>query len=181
MVAGDLVNAAARIQAAAEPGTVLVGEATRRASEQAIAFEEAGEHQLKGKAEPLSLYRAVRVTAARGGALRSEGLEAPFVGRERELRLVKELYHASAEQSRAQFVSHRHRRNRQSRAWPGSSSNTGRAGREHLVASGRCLAYGEGVAYWRWRKWVRTRAKILEGEPQDVAREARRESGRARS
>ena len=71
MVAGDLVNTAARIQAAAEPGTVLVGEATRRASEQSIAFEEAGEHQLKGKAEPVRLYRALRVTAARGGALRS--------------------------------------------------------------------------------------------------------------
>jgi len=101
MVAGDLVNTAARIQAAAGPGTVLVGEATRRTSERAIAFEDAGAHTLKGKAEPVPLYRAVRVTAARGGALRSEGLEAPFVGRDRELRLAKELFHASAEQSRA--------------------------------------------------------------------------------
>src|SRR5581483_1692956 len=67
MVAGDLVNTAARIQAAAEPGTVLVGDATRRASDRAIAYEDAGEHELKGKAEPVRLHRAVRVTAARGG------------------------------------------------------------------------------------------------------------------
>jgi class 3 adenylate cyclase/tetratricopeptide (TPR) repeat protein len=172
MVAGDLVNTAARIQAVAEPGAVLVGEATRRTSEQAVAFEEAGEHVLKGKAEPVRLYRAMRVTAARGGALRSQGLEAPFVGRERELRLVKELFHASAEQARAQLV-----------------QVTGIAGIgksrlsweffkyvDGLVERiwwhrGRCLAYGEGVAYWGLAEMVRTRAQILEGEAQDAARE----------
>src|SRR5207237_4297992 len=47
MVAGDLVNTASRLQSAAEPGRVLVGEATYRAASQAIAFEDAGEHQLK--------------------------------------------------------------------------------------------------------------------------------------
>jgi len=172
MVAGDLVNTAARIQSAAKPGTVLVGEATRRATEQAIAFEDAGKHELKGKAEPVPLYRAVRVTAARGGALRSEGLEAPFVGRERELRLVKELFHASAEQSHAQLV-----------------QVTGIAGigksrlaweffkyMDGLVENvwwhrGRCLAYGEGVAYWALAEMVRTRAQILEGEDPESARE----------
>jgi tetratricopeptide (TPR) repeat protein len=172
MVAGDLVNTAARIQSAAEPATVLVGEATRRASEQAIAFEQAGEHALKGKAEPVQLWRAVRVTAARGGALRSEGLEAPFVGRERELRLVKEVFHASAEQSRAHLV-----------------QVTGIAGIGKSRLSweffkyldglaetvwwhrGRCLAYGEGVAYWALAEMVRMRAQILEGEAQDSARE----------
>ena len=51
MVAGDLVNTASRIQSAAEPGSVYVGETTRRASERSIAFEPAGEHALKGKAE----------------------------------------------------------------------------------------------------------------------------------
>src|SRR5579859_4682737 len=172
MVAGDLVNTASRIQAVAGPGTVLVGEATRRASEQAIAFEEAGEHVLKGKTEPVVLYRAVRVTAARGGALRSEGLEAPFVGRERELRLVKELFHASWEQSRAQLV---------------QITGIGGIGKSRLAWEffkyvdgladnvfwhrGRCLAYGEGVAYWGLAEMVRTRAQILEGEETESARE----------
>ncbi len=58
MVAGDLVNTASRIQSASEPGAVLVGEATKRATEAAIAYEPAGEHELKGKAEPVPLFRA---------------------------------------------------------------------------------------------------------------------------
>jgi class 3 adenylate cyclase len=171
MVAGDLVNTAARIQAAAEPGTVLVGEATRRASERAIAFEHAGAHTLKGKEEPVPLFRAARVTAARGGALRSEGLEAPFVGRERELRLVKELFHASAEQARAQLVQITGIAGigKSRLAWEFFKYLDGLA--ENVWwHRGRCLAYGEGVAYWALAEMVRTRAGILEGEDTESAR-----------
>ena len=171
MVAGDLVNTAARIQAAAEPGTVLVGEATRRTTEQAVVFEDAGEHSLKGKAEPVRLWRALRVAAARGGAQRSEGLEAPFVGRERELRLVKELFHVAAEQPRAQLVqiSGIAGIGKSRLAWEfekyvdGLSQNV-------WWHRGRCLAYGEGVAYWALAEMVRMRAEILEGEDQRAAR-----------
>jgi class 3 adenylate cyclase/tetratricopeptide (TPR) repeat protein len=171
MVAGDLVNTAARIQASAEPGTVLVGETTRRASEAAVVFETVGEHALKGKAEPVQLYRAVRVAAARGGALRSSGLEAPFVGRERELRLVKELFHASAEQGRAQLVSITGIAGigKSRLAWEFFKYIDGLAEvvRWHR---GRCLAYGEGVAYWALAEMVRARAGIVEGEEHRDAR-----------
>src|SRR5690242_14146823 len=105
MVAGDLVNTASRLQAAAEPGVVLVGESTRRASEQAIVFEDAGVHELKGKAEPMQLFRALRVVSGVGGQLKSAGLEAPFVGRDRELKVIKELFHGCAEDRRAHLVS----------------------------------------------------------------------------
>ncbi|HZU20971.1 MAG TPA: adenylate/guanylate cyclase domain-containing protein [Gaiellaceae bacterium] len=172
MVAGDLVNTASRIQASAEPGTVLVGDATRRASEAAVVFEDAGAHTLKGKAEPVRLWRAVRVTAARGGALRSEGLEAPFVGRQRELRLVKELYHAAAEQSRAQLVQITGIAGigKSRLAWEFEKYLDGI---DELVwwHRGRCLAYGEGVAYWALAEMVRTRAGIVEGEEQESARQ----------
>ncbi|HEY4412965.1 MAG TPA: adenylate/guanylate cyclase domain-containing protein, partial [Gaiellaceae bacterium] len=105
MVAGDLVNTASRIEALAEPGTVVVGDVTRRATEAAIAYEDIGFHQLKGKSEPYRLHRAQRVIAARRGEGRTPGLEPPFVGREREFRLVKELFHACAEERRARLVS----------------------------------------------------------------------------
>ena len=63
MVAGDLVNTASRLQSVAQPGTVLVGEATQRAASKAIAFEETGEQLLKGKTGPVPAWRAVRVVA----------------------------------------------------------------------------------------------------------------------
>jgi class 3 adenylate cyclase/tetratricopeptide (TPR) repeat protein len=171
MVAGDLVNTASRIQTAADSGGVLVGEATKRASEAAIAYEDFGEHTLKGKAEPARLWRALRVTAARGGALKFEGMEAPFVGRERELRLIKQLFHASAEEGTAHLL---------------SVVGVAGIGKSRLAWEfhkyvdglidniffwrGRCLPYGEGVAYWALAEMVRRRANIVEGEEPDSAR-----------
>ena len=172
MVAGDLVNTASRIQSAAEPGSVLVGETTRRASEQAIVYEPAGAHELKGKAEPVELYEALRVISARRGQLKSTGLEAPFVGRDRELKLMKDLFHASAQDRRAHLTS--------ITGIPGY-------GKSRLVWEfekyidgiveqiwwhrGRCLAYGEGVAYWALADMVRMRCRIAEDEPAESMRE----------
>src|SRR5207253_10484263 len=95
MVAGDLVNTASRLQAVAPPGTLLVGEATERATSRAILFEPAGEQLLRGKAAPIPAWRALRVVAERGGRNRTETLEAPFVGRADELRYLKDAYHAT--------------------------------------------------------------------------------------
>jgi class 3 adenylate cyclase/tetratricopeptide (TPR) repeat protein len=170
MVAGDLVNTASRIQAAAEPGVVLVGEATRRSTEAAITYEDAGSHELKGKADPLRLWRAIRVVAGVGGALKSAGLEAPFVGRDRELRTMKELFHAVADESKAHLVS----------IIGIAGIGKSRLGWEYYKYSdglstvfwwhrGRCLAYGEGVTYWALAEMVRGRAEIIEGEGSDVA------------
>ena len=171
MVAGDLVNTASRIQSSADPGMVLVGEGTRRASEAAIAYADAGEYELKGKEEPVPLWQALRVIAARGGAQRSVGLEPPFVGRDRELRLVKELFHACAEGRRAQLVS----------AVGIAGIGKSRLGWEFEKYidgvletvwwhRGRCLAYGEGVAYWALAEMVRMRCGMVEGEDRDAAR-----------
>ena len=67
-------------------------------------YADAGEHALKGKAEPVPLWAVRAVVAAVGGAQRVDGLEAPFVGRDRELRLVKELFHAAEERPRPRLV-----------------------------------------------------------------------------
>ena len=68
------------------------------------AYESAGEHELKGKTEPMTLWRALRVVSGVGGALKSSGLEAPFVGRHRELKLIKDLFHGCAQERRAHLV-----------------------------------------------------------------------------
>ena len=105
MVAGDLVNTASRVQTMAEPGTVLVGEATMRAASAAVVFDDAGKQTLKGRAGTVPAWRAVRVVAERGGKNRREALEAPFVGRDDELRLLKDLLHATSREGRARLVS----------------------------------------------------------------------------
>jgi class 3 adenylate cyclase/tetratricopeptide (TPR) repeat protein len=165
MVAGDLVNTASRIQSLARPGTVLVGETTRRATEASIVYEDAGSHELKGKAEPIPLWTAARVVAARRGALKSTGLEPPFVGRARELRLVKELFHASTEGGKAHLVSvvGVAGLGKSRLSWELFKYLDGLAG-TWLWHRGRCLSYGEGVTYWALAEMVRTRAGIEEGE-----------------
>ena len=104
MVAGDAVNTAARVQTAAEPGTVWTDQETRGLTAAAVAFSDMGEHALKGKAEPARLFRADAIVAAVGGAQRVDGLEAPLTGREAELRRVKELFHATQEDGRSRVV-----------------------------------------------------------------------------
>src|SRR5581483_9212581 len=172
MVAGDLVNTASRIQAIAEPGTVLAGESTKRATEAAIVYEDAGERELKGKAEGVRVWRALRVVAGARGSLRSTGLEPPFVGRDRELRLVKELFHASAEERRAQLVSITGIAGigKSRLAWEFEKYVDGLAD-DVWWHRGHCLSYGEGVAYWALAEMVRMRCGIVEDEDPVSARE----------
>src|SRR5215469_11447521 len=80
MVAGDAVNTAARVQAAAEPGQVLVDAATQRLAGAGRGFADAGEHRMQGKAELQRLRRAVGVLAGVGGSQRVDGLDAPLTG-----------------------------------------------------------------------------------------------------
>jgi tetratricopeptide (TPR) repeat protein len=130
-----------------------------------VVYESAGSHEVKGKSGLVPLWRALRVVSGGRGALKAEGLEAPFVGRDRELRLLKELFHASAEERKAYLV---------------SVTGIGGIGKSRLVWEffkyidglpqttlwhrGRCLAYGEGVTYWALADMVRMRCRIAEEE-----------------
>src|SRR6476659_6881744 len=171
MVAGDLVNTASRIQAVAEPGGVLVGDTTRRATEAAVVYADAGAHELKGKLETVAVWRAVRVIGGIGGAQRSAGLEAPFVGRDRELRVIKELFHASAGESKAHLVSVLAvaGTGKSRLSWEFFKYIDGLA-EDVRWHRGRCLPYGEGVTFWALAEMVRTRAQIVEGEDTDSQR-----------
>jgi predicted ATPase/class 3 adenylate cyclase len=165
MVAGDLVNTASRVQSVADPGTVLVGESTRRTTEQTVVYEQAGAFELKGKDGLVPLWKALRVVSGARGSLKSSGLEAPFVGRDRELRQIKELFHTSAEERKAHLVS----------VTGIAGIGKSRLGWEFYKYfdglpqitywhRGRCLAYGEGVTYWALADMVRMRCRIVEDE-----------------
>ena len=171
MVLGDTVNTASRLQSIAPPGTVLVDEVTRRATEAAVEYEDAGVHTVKGREQPVHAYTALRVVAGVGGARRSAGLEAPFVARASELQTIIDTAEASVAERRARLVA--------VVGEPGS-------GKSRLLweyfkyldgieevrwwHQGRCLAYGDGVAYWALAEMVRVRAGIDDEDRLDVAR-----------
>ena len=172
MVAGDLVNTAARLQSVAAPGTVLVGETTQRAASRAVAFEPAGEQALKGKAAPVPAWRALRVVARVGGRDRGDLLEAPFVGRDEELRLLRDLFHATTRERRARLVS----------VFGPAGIGKTRIAREFLNYvdgltddvwwhEGRSPAYGEGITFWALGEMVRRRCGLAETDDEATTRE----------
>ncbi len=171
MVAGDLVNTASRLQSVASPGTVLVGEATQRAASRAIAFEPAGEQALKGKTAPVPAWRALRVVAEVGGRNRTETLEAPFVGRDDELRQLKDLFHATGRDRRARLVSV---------IGPGGIGKSRLAWEflkyvDGLVDTvwwhdGRSPAYGDGISFWALGEMIRERCQLLETDDETTTR-----------
>jgi class 3 adenylate cyclase/tetratricopeptide (TPR) repeat protein len=165
MVAGDLVNTASRVQSVAEPGQVFVGESTRRATEQTIVYEGAGSFELKGKEGLIPLWKARRVVSGLRGALKSHGLEAPFVGRDRELRQIKDLFHDCADERKAHLVSVTGIAGigKSRLAWEFYKYFDGIAETVYWHR-GRCLPYGEGVTYWALADMVRMRCRISEDE-----------------
>ena len=170
MVAGDIVNTASRIQAAAQPGDVLVGDNTMQATQSAIDYEAVGPQEVKGKALPINLWRAVRVVGLVGGTVRASEIEPPFTGRESELRLTKQLYHATTDERRPHLVSviGIGGIGKSRLAWEFEKYIDGLAA-DVWWHRGRCLAYGDGVAFWALAEMVRMRAGIVEDEESATA------------
>ena len=172
MVAGDLVNTASRLQSVAPPGSVLVGEGTQRATSAAIAYEPAGEQVLKGKEAPVTAWRALRVVAELGGRNRTQGLEPPFVGRQDELRLLKDLFHATGREKKLRVVSVIGLAGigKSRLAWEFSKYLDGLIDNVYWHA-GRAPAYGEGVSFWALGEMIRERAGLVEQDDEATTRQ----------
>ncbi|MBT8164203.1 MAG: AAA family ATPase [Acidimicrobiia bacterium] len=171
LVVGDLVNVASRLQSIAEPGTVFVGGATESVTSRAIDYEAMGEHSVKGKTEPVAAWKALRVGSMVRGKSASDVRPPPFVGRERELRLLKDTLTAVMSERRAQHI---------------AIIGEGGIGKTRLSEElkkhidgyaediywhqGRSPSYGDGVTFWALGEMVRQRAGIVEGEKPARAR-----------
>src|SRR5439155_1426393 len=90
LVAGDAVNVAQRLEAAAPPGEILIGEETQRLARQAIRVAAVEPLELKGKREPVAAYHLLEV--APGTATPARRLDSPMVGRDRELSLLQDAF-----------------------------------------------------------------------------------------
>jgi class 3 adenylate cyclase/tetratricopeptide (TPR) repeat protein len=170
-VVGDRVNTASRIQSIAEPGTVCVDAVTYGVTSAAIAYADAGLHTVKGKTEPLQLWRAERVVGGRRGTQRQEGFEGALVGRDSDLRMLKELLHATGDRRAARLVAVTGPAGvgKTRLGWELLNYVDGLAER-FLWHQGRCLSYGDGVAYWAIAEMVRQRLGIPQEEStEDVA------------
>jgi predicted ATPase len=163
LFAGDIVNTASRLEAAAPPGGVLVDQVTYQAADGAISFRSADELQLKGKSGSVAVWRPLHVVAMVGGAGRAEGLEPPFVGRAAEMQLLKDLFRSTARDGRAHLVS--------IQGIPGiGKSRLVWEFQKHLDGlvetvfwhQGRSPSYGEGITFWALGEMVRQRAGIAE-------------------
>ena len=172
LVAGDLVNTAARLQSVAPSGWVLVGEAAMRAASAAIDFEAAGEQVLKGKSSPVPAWHALRVAAQRGGQGRSDLPEPPFVGRDEEIRLLKDLITVTGRDRRPRLVSI---------AGPGGIGKSRLAWELEKYIDGisetiwwhrgRSPSHGEGITFWALGEMVRRRCGLLEDADEATTRE----------
>jgi class 3 adenylate cyclase/tetratricopeptide (TPR) repeat protein len=168
MVAGDVVNTAARLQSAAPIDGILVGEQTFRATDRQILYREAGSVEAKGKAEPVAVWEAVEPRARFGVDLGGTG-RAPLIGRDRELDLLVGAMQRAREDRSTQLVT--------LVGVPGIGksrllfelSRVVDADEELIVwRQGRSLPYGEGASYWALGEIVKAQAGILESDPADV-------------
>ena len=172
MVAGDAVNTAARVQAKAEPGTVWVDAQTRALTGGAIDFADAGIHELKGKAEAVELFAATAVMGGVGGERSGDRVQAALVGRRREVSVLKEMFHVSEEERRPRLVvlSGDAGVGKTRLGWELENYIDGLSATV-LWHRGRCLAYGDGVAFSALTAAVRGRIGASEDDPEPAVRD----------
>jgi class 3 adenylate cyclase/tetratricopeptide (TPR) repeat protein len=170
-VTGDAVNVAARLEQAAEPGDVLVGERTVATVRGAFEFTEVQTIQAKGKPEGVEcrrLVRALSLMRPRGVG----GLRRAFVGRDEEMRLLEGTYQEVEDQSDPRLMTilgdagvGKTRLVRE--FWEGLGGRSP----EPLRRTGRCLSYGQGITYWPLAEVLKEHLGILESDPPTVVLE----------
>ena len=185
LVTGDAVNVAARLEQAAEPGEILLGETTLALARDAVEVESVDPVSAKGKPEPVPAHRLLRVVE--GAPAFERRLDAPLVGRREELARVRSAFDAALAERAPRLVT----------AFGPPGIGKTRLAREVAasleaeadVLVGRCLPYGEGITYWPLAEIFRQASADEEwgtaqaaGSPEDVAWEVRKWlEGRARA
>ncbi len=169
-VIGDTVNVAARLQSAAQPGSVTVGERTFRATSQAITYTELEPLTLKGKAQPVPAWEAERVLARQASARRSSLGETPLVGRSDKLDLLRSVYDRVERERRAHLVTVLGQAGvGKSRLRQELERQLGQRDPAPTFREGRCLPYGSGIVYWALAEVIRAEAGILDGDSTEEA------------
>jgi class 3 adenylate cyclase/tetratricopeptide (TPR) repeat protein len=164
MAAGDVVNTAARLQAAAPVNGVLVGERTFRATRQAIEYCEAAPVEAKGKREPVPVWEALGARARFGVDVPHQAKTA-LMGRERELGVLRDALARVRSERSPQLVT--------LVGVPGIGKSRLLYELSQIVEAeaeliswrqGRSLPYGDGISFWALSEMVKAQAGILESD-----------------
>ena len=166
-VSGDPVNVAARLEQTAPPGEILIGVDTYKLVRDAVEVEEVEPLELKGKPEPVPAYKVTGVIPHALGV--SRNLEAPLIGRDRELKLITEAFDRAHTQGSCELVT------LFGAAGAGKSRLTGEfistVSGDFTVLQGRCLPYGEGITYFPIAEAIKGAVDIVDSDSPSKAQE----------
>ena len=166
LATGDMVNVAARLEARAQPGEIVIGAATHRLVRDAITVEELPPLELKGKSQPVAAYRVVDVAPDVPGLRRR--FESPIVGRSLELAQLLEAFEAAVEHRACRVAA------LLGEAGAGKSRLSHElasvVGERASVLEGRCVPYGEGITYFPLAIMLKPLAGIEDEDTRDEAR-----------
>jgi class 3 adenylate cyclase/tetratricopeptide (TPR) repeat protein len=168
---GEAVALAQRLEAAASPGEILLGDSTYRLVRDAALVEPLAPLELKGRSKPVNAWRLLGVVS--GAPAFARRLDAPMIGRQDDLGLLREVFEEAVRDHACRLVTV---------LGPAGIGKSRLANElvaevrhEARVLLGRCLPYGEGITYWPLRELVRDAARelsqqaieeLLEGEPE---------------
>ena len=165
LVTGDAVNTAARLEQAAPPGAILIGEPTYRLVIDSIEAAPVESIAAKGKAEPVRAFRLLSIVP---GTPRARRLAAPMVGRRGELRELQTAFERSMTDRTCVLAT--------VVGEPGVGKSrladelVASLSRPAAVLRGRCLPYGDGITFWPISETVHQAAEITEDDPPEQAK-----------
>ena len=164
-VIGDTVNVAARLQSAARPGSVTVGERTMRATRGAVRYEELEPLALKGRSEPVPAWEAMAVTAEHAVRRTAPARESPLVGRAHELSTLGAIYDRVARDGVPHLVTLVGEAGvGKSRVLRELERRLGECAQPPALYTGRCLPYGSGIVFWALGEVIRAGCGIVDSD-----------------
>jgi class 3 adenylate cyclase/tetratricopeptide (TPR) repeat protein len=167
---GDTTNVAARLQSAAEPGSVLISSDTYHLVKQLFELRPRGGAMVKGKSAPIVTYEALAPKVVPGKMRGLEGLTSPLVGRAAEFKVVNDKVNEVREGHGA-FVAVIGEAGLGKSRLLAEVSGSAKSGPQVAWLEGRALSYEQAVTYFPWRQVIRAAIGAREGEAPEVVRE----------
>src|SRR5688500_6751133 len=167
---GDTTNVAARLQSAAEPGSVLISADTYHLVKQLFELRPRGGAMVKGKSAPIVTYEVLSPRVVPGKVRGLEGLTSPLVGRAAEFKLVNDKLN-EVRDGRGAFVAVIGEAGLGKSRLVEEVSESTKSGPQVAWLEGRALSYEQAVTYYPWRQVIRGAIGAKEGEAPQAVRE----------